>query len=108
MKKQNKIIVAISPDAGERQQMVRKLAIIHGFARTPSDAGKIVRQSPHDYDLSTAYFVIADSYNFRESPTTTYRLIEMAARGIAVIVGTRRLPKEAEIYCTDYKPEDFI
>lgn len=108
MKKQNKIIVAVSPDMGERQQMVRKLAITHGFARTPSDAGKIVRQSPHDYDLPSAYFVLADTYNFRESPITTYRLIEMAARGMAVIVGTRRLPKEAEIYCEIYESKDFI
>ena len=61
--------------------------------------------SVHDFDLSRAYFVLADLYNFRESPITTQRLFELAARGIAVIVGTRRLPPEFEPFCTAYFPE---
>lgn len=68
-----------------------RMAVDAGVALTPSDAGKL-SPSVHDIDLSRAYFVLADLYSFRESPITTQRLFELAARGIAVMVGTRRLP----------------
>jgi hypothetical protein len=107
MKKHNKIIVAVSPDPDERRKMIRRIAVELGFAMTPGDAGKLTKQTPHDYDLNQCYFVLAENYNFRESPLTTYRLIEMAARGIAVVVGTKRLPREAEVFCEVINPEDL-
>lgn len=90
--KANKIMVAVSADKEARTRLLRRMAVDAGFALTPSDAGKLIRPSVHDIDLSRAYFVLADLYSFRESPITTQRLFELAARGIAVMVGTRRLP----------------
>lgn len=82
-----------------------RMAVDAGFALTPSDAGKLIRPSVHDIDLSRAYFVLADLYSFRESPITTQRLFELATRGIAVMVGTRRLPPEFEPFCVAFYPE---
>ena len=97
--KQNKIIVIAHYDEKKRAAMLQRVAVNLGFARTSSDAAKIIRQSVHDIDLSEAYFVLAGNYNFRESPITTQRLFELAARGIAVVVGTKKLPKEFEPFC---------
>ncbi len=103
--KPNKIMVAVAADRETRSKLLRRIAVDAGFATTPGDAGKLVRPTVHDFDLTRAYFVLADLYNFRESPITTQRLFELAARGIAVIVGTRRLPPEFEPFCTAYFPE---
>jgi hypothetical protein len=97
--KQNKIIVALHHDEKTRAALLQRIAVNLGFARTPSDAAKIIRTSVHDIDLANAYFVIAGNYNFRESPITTQRLFEMAARGIAVFVSAKKLPKEFEPFC---------
>jgi hypothetical protein len=97
--KQNKIIVAVHTDGKTRAAILQRLAVKLGFARTPSDAAKIIRASVYDIDLSEAYFVLADNYNFRESPITTHRLFELAARGIAVVVGVKKIPKEFEWHC---------
>ena len=107
-KKQNKIIVAISPDEKERKAMVGSIAIDLGFAITPADAAKIIRMTPQDYDLVNTYFVLAHSYNLRESPITTHRLYELAARGIAVVIGAKKLYPEHEFMCDAYYPLDFV
>lgn len=106
-KKDNKIIVAISPDSHERRSMIRRIAIDLGFANTPSDADKIIRGSAQDFDLVNTYFVLAETCNLRESPITTHRLYELAARGIAVVVGVKRLYPEHEFMCRPYYPSDF-
>ena len=106
-KKHNKIIVAISPDERERKAMVGRITIELGFAITPADAAKIIRMTPQDYDLVNTYFVLAYSYNLRESPITTHRLYELAARGIAVVIGTKKLYPEHEFMCIPYYPSDF-
>ncbi|MDR1629939.1 MAG: hypothetical protein LBS36_06975 [Oscillospiraceae bacterium] len=97
--KQNKIIVAVHSDNKIRGEILQRLIVKLGFARTPSDAAKIIRASVHDIDLSEAYFVLAGNYNFRESPLTTQRLFELAARGIAVVVSAKKIPKEFEPFC---------
>jgi hypothetical protein len=97
--KKNKIIVAIHADDKLRAEMLRNIVVKMGFARTSSDAAKIIRPSVHDIDLSESYFVLAGDYNFRESPITTQRLFELAARGIAVVVSAKKLPKEFEPFC---------
>jgi len=98
--KQNKIIVAVSPDDKARRLIIQRLLVRLKFAVTPSDAGKLIRPSVHDIDLSEAYFVCADNFNFRDcGEITRQRLYEMAARGMAVIVGARRLPREYEFIC---------
>ena len=106
-KKQNKIIVAVSTDERERKAMLQRITIVLGFAITPADAGKIIRNTPQDFDLVNTYFVLASSYNLRESPLTTHRLYELAARGIAVVVGVKRLYPEHEFMCVAYYPSDF-
>lgn len=97
--KQNKIIAVVCPDDKRREELVAGVAVKLGFARTPSDAAKIIRTSVHDYELADAYFVLAKIHNLRESPITTQRLFELAARGVAVVVGVKRLPPEFEVFC---------
>jgi hypothetical protein len=105
--KQNKIIVAVSPSDAQRTEMVRRIAVRLGFAKTPSDAAKIIRASVHDFDLAQAYFVLAQTYNLAQSPITTQRLFEMAARGVAVVVGVKRLPAAFEPFCTAFYPNSI-
>ena len=107
MRKQNKIIVCQSHSEQERQTMVAKTLVKHGFARTPSDAKKIIAFSPFDVDLPTAYFVAAHTYNFRTSTHTTQRLYEMAVRGFLVVVGAKRVPGEVEFLCDIHTIADF-
>lgn len=107
MRKQHKIIVCQSHSEQERQTMVAKTLVKHGFARTPSDAKKIIAFSPFDVDLPTAYFVAAQSYDFRSSANLTQRLYEMAARGFLVVVGVKRVPREMEFICDIHTIADF-
>ena len=107
MKKENKIMVVVSGEEKTRLQMIKRLAIDLGFAITVTDAGKIIKATPHDFDLSQAYFVLAGTYNFRESPATTQKLYELAARGICVIVGVKKMYPEFEFICSQYYPSDF-
>jgi len=107
MKKENKIMVVVDQDLDARRKVIAKMAVEFGFARTTSDAGKIIQSTPYDYDLNSAYFVMADTYDFRKSVITTQRLYEMAAKGLAVIVGVKRLPAEYEFICQVFYKHDF-
>ena len=107
MKKTNKIIAVVSPDRAQRQTMIQRVAVQLGFAKTPGDAAKIIRQTPYDYDLANCYFILAESYNLRESPATTQRLFELAATGMAIIVGMKKVPPEMEFLCDIYSPNNF-
>ncbi|MBD9177931.1 MAG: hypothetical protein EGP82_01945 [Odoribacter splanchnicus] len=107
MKKENKIIVAVAADPDTRKAMLKRIIIDLGFAITPSDAGKLIKPTPHDINLSTAYFVFAELYAFKDSNITTQRLYELAARGFAVVIGTKKIPPEYEFLCTVYYAENF-
>ena len=102
--KTNKITIVVSPDREVRAAMIKRLVVDAGFAKTPGDAAKIIRKSPYDFDLSESFFVFAELYNLRESPITTHKLYEMAVRGLAVIVGARRIPPEMEFLCSAQFP----
>ena len=103
----NKIKVVLCADDATRLNGVARLAVRCGFARTLSDAKKIV--SPGIPELQgPCYFVLSSSYNFRSSPYTNQRLFEMAARGMAVIVGCRSLPREYEFLCDVFSPDDLL
>lgn len=106
-KKANKIMVAVSPDTSERTKMLCRIAVDCGFAKTASDASKITRPSPYDFDLSNCFFVLAENYNLRDSMVTTQRLFELAASGLAIIIGTRKIPPEMEFLCEVYYPHNF-
>lgn len=107
MKKQNKIIVVVDPTLKNRRETIGRLLVDMGFARIKTDAAKLIRSSPHDFDLQSAYFVVADNYNLRSSPLTTQRLLEMACRGMAVVVGSRSLPREFEFCCQVIYPGEI-
>lgn len=107
IKKENKLMLAVSADPDERSALVRRLAIECGFALTPSDAAKIITQNIYDIDISKAFFIIADNYNFRGGVITTQRLYELAARGICVILGVRSIPREYQFICSAFYPSDF-
>ena len=102
MKKDNKILVVVDPDPVERRRIIARLAVRLGFARIPSDAQKIIVDDLADVDLSTAYFVLCSTHNFRGAPITNQRLYELAARGLLVLVGTRYLPREYEFICRTF------
>ena len=102
MQKQNKIKVAIDPDYGVRRRILQKLAVECGFALTHGDAAKLIKPSAYECNLPGAYFVITELHNFRTSPITNQQLYEMAARGMAVIVGAKKLPREYEFICEAY------
>lgn len=107
-KKNNKIMVCVSSESDLRLNMVCELAIRCRLATIRSDARKLLKHSVYDIELSEAYYVLVDDFNFRESPSTTQRLYEMAARGIAVIVAVRKLPREFEFLCDIYYPEHLL
>lgn len=107
IKKENKIQVVIAPTVQEREKMIARLAIRYGFAQIVSDAVKIIRKDIYSFDLSTTYFVLCSSYNFRGSVITTQRLYELAARGICVIVGAKSLPREYEFVSQTFYPADL-
>lgn len=97
--KQNKIIVAVHPDEGERRRIIQRTMVRLGFASTLGEASKLIRPSVFDFDLGDSYFVCAQTHNLRDSPITRQRLYELAARGIAVVIGVKRLQAEFEFIC---------
>lgn len=97
--KQNKIIAVVHPDRAERRKMIQATMVRQGFALTPVDAAKLIQPTVYDYDLQECYFVCAEEHNLRESPITLQRLFELAARGIAVVIGMKRLQAEYEFLC---------
>lgn len=107
-KKNNKIMVCVSLDYAIRLNMVCELAVRCRLAVIRSDAKKIMQHSIYDVNLSEAYYVLVDDFNFRDSLSTTQRLYEMAARGIAVIVGVRKIPRDFEFLCDIYYPENLL
>lgn len=108
LKKDCKIFVVVSPDPELRKQMLARLAVKLGFARTNGDALKIIASDIRSLDLSTAFFVLCSDYNFRGASVTNQRIYEMAARGLCVAVGVRSLPREYEFICRAFFPEDFL
>ena len=107
MKKPNKIIVCLSNNEEERLQMVARLLVNFGFARTNGDAKKIISFTPFDIELSGAYFIASKTFNFRTSSNTTQRLFEMALRGNLVLVGAKKIPSEMEFMCEIHTISDF-
>lgn len=103
--KEHKILVAVAPTIEEQERLMARLAVRFGLARIPSDAMKIISHDVYDIDLSTAYFVMASGYNFRGATITNQRLYELAARGLLVLVGAKRIPREYEFICRAYYPE---
>lgn len=97
--KQNKIITIVASNPQQRVKLIQRTLVQLNFALTNIDADKLIKNDVYDIELLTAYYVCADNFNFRQSPITTQRLYEMAARGICVIVGVKRLQKEFEIMC---------
>lgn len=105
--KSKKIIVCISASETERVKMMQKVIVKLGFALINSDAGKLIRKTPHDFDHDS-YFIFASSYNFRESPITTNQLFERALTGEAVVLGCKKVQPEFEFMCKLIYPEQII
>lgn len=102
MKKQNKIIVAVCPDDNTRRKLLQKIAVECGLALTPGDASKLIKPTAHECNVPESYFVLADLHNFRRGVILNQQLYEMAARGMAVIIGCKKLPAEFEFICETY------
>lgn len=95
--KQNKLILAVSPNPDTRAAIMRRLLVAHGFAVTQHDASKLIQPDVYNINLESAYFVAADNFKLHESPITLQRLYEMAARGIFVLLGVRTLARQYEL-----------
>lgn len=100
--KQNKIIVCIATDDMERIAMVKRVLVKKGIANTPGDAGKVIKPSPNDYDLADCYFVAASLYNMAGSQMITHQLYRLAASGVLVVVGAKKLQSHYEFMCEPY------
>ena len=105
--KRNKLIICVGTDDQERRRLIQRVAIKLGFALTPGDANKLIQNSPRDFDLSEAYFVIAHTYNLNESPHTTHQLYRLAVQGVAVIIGVKKLQPQYEQMCEVYNQGDI-
>ena len=95
--KLKKIFVCISHSEAERQRLVKETIVRLGFAVIPSDAGKLIRPSVHDFNRES-YFVFAAFYKFDQSAVNR-SLVERAMQGQAVVIGARHIPKELELFC---------
>lgn len=100
--KDYKIQVAVAQTPEERERIIARLAVEYGFARIASDGRKLIRRTIADTDLSAPYFIMCGSYDFKASPLTNARLVQLAAQGILILVGSRTIPKEYEIFCTPH------
>lgn len=107
MKKQNKIMIAVSRDEMERRKMIAKIAVNIGIATCLSDANKLIKPTLADIDLPMSYIVVCDNVNLRESPLSTHKLYELAAKGIAVIIGCKKVYPEHEFISEVFYPEDL-
>lgn len=106
--KQFKIIVCVATEEAERRRMIQSLAVKLGLAVTQSDAAKMIRPTPYDFEINDTYFLLALTFNFRQSANTVHQLYRMAASGQAVIVGVRKLQAEYEFICETYYQGDII
>lgn len=100
-------MVCISSNDHERRRMIQRLAVKLGFALTPGDAGKIIKMYPQDFDLTSAYFVLAERYDLNSSVHTTQQLFRMAMNGMAVVIGSRRVQTQFEFMCEIYNEGDI-
>lgn len=100
--KQNKIIVCISSDDSERTAMVKRVLVKKGLANTPGDAAKIIKVSPDDFDLAGCYYVAAMHYNLASSQMITHQLYRLAASGMLVVIGAKKLQTNFEFMCEPY------
>jgi hypothetical protein len=105
--KNNKITVVVGDTPEERTNMVAAVAVSLGFARTRSDAKKIVRALTTDFDINSAYFILAATHNFNYSPIKFEMLYRLAALGICVVIGTRKIPNEFVELCNVLYATDF-
>ena len=105
--KHNKIIVCVSTDDMERRAMIQRLIIKLGFAITPGDAAKIIKNTPEDFDMSSAYFVFATHCNLNSSPNITHQLYRLSIQGIAVVIGVKTIKPHHEMMCEVYYPGDI-
>ena len=83
--KQFKIIAIVSADDTERRRMMQQMLVKLGLAITPGDAAKLIKPTPDDFDLSSAYYVAAGKYNLASSDLTTHQLYRLAHQGVAVV-----------------------
>ena len=105
--KEHKVIICLSNDPEERAAMVAAVMLGRGFARTQSDARKLVRQFTHDFDLNTAYFIAAATHNFKFSDLPFLTLVQQAACGMSIVIGAKSVPAEFAFCCTLYRRTDF-
>ena len=100
--KNNKIIVCISTDDTERISMVRRVLVKKGLANTAGDAAKLIKPSAGDFDLGDCYYVAASLYNLASSQFITHQLYRLAASGVLVVVGAKKLQTNFEFMCEPY------
>jgi len=107
--KPRKINVVFCSDPARRRMLTASLAVRLGFARTRSDARKIIVPVVDENVLATdPYFVLADFLDFRHNPELVARLYQLAVGGIAVVVGTSYLPEKYRFLCEVWYESDLL
>lgn len=96
--KQMKIKVVVGADDA-RPHRIKEILVECGIAVNKADAAKLIKTSIHDIKIQDAYVIVADNFNFRESPITLSRMFQAATAGILVVVGCKKLPPEYEFLC---------
>ena len=94
-----KIIAVVEPDQAARRKLIQRTLVDLKLAAIPSEADRLISRSVYDIDLNNAYVVCADNFSFSDSPATLDRLIRLAAHGLAVVVGVKRIPARYEFIC---------
>ena len=79
----------------ERRSMLRRAVIACGLAKVPSNAEHLIKESIDEVDYDSAYVVVVDNFRFNQEYHIR-RLYELAAKGLAVIVGTKAVPARYE------------
>lgn len=90
-----KIITVVSANDAERRSMLRRAVIACGLAKVPSNAEHLIKESIDEVDYDGAYVVVVDNFRFNQEYHIR-RLYELAAKGLAVIVGTKAVPARYE------------
>lgn len=90
-----KITTVVSGNVSDRRNKLRKAVVDCGLAKVPSMAEHLIKESIDEVDFDNAYFVVVDNFRF-DQEYNIRRLYEMAAKGFAVIVGTKSVPAKYE------------
>lgn len=100
-----KIKVVIGGSEEAVRNKMAQLIVCAGLAAIRSDGLKLIKRFPEDVlPVEREYAVFVANYDFSMNLELTIKLISMAAAGLLVILGAKKVPKQLEglverVYC---------